>query len=127
MTTADSHTITCPSWCDTHSTDDDGQQVTHVRPITVGAVSLEVEQYVTPGEGEHASPFVVLPQVQDWILTSARDVLDYITALQRASDILEGVGPDELVCERCAPHADESFSAGVRAGRSLERGSNGAA
>lgn len=124
-TTADTTTDTtsgCPSWCQHHSTDDDGRQVTHVRPITVGAVSLEVEQYVTPRDDEPTGPVVVLPQVQDWIMANPRDVLDYIAALQQAGDILEGVGPDELFCERCAPGAEESFQTGMRAGMRIAAG-----
>lgn len=122
-TAADVHsdTLTCPPWCEDHSTDvDSGGPLAHLRVIRVGDVEVEVEAYVTPRQGESSEPVVQLPELTS--LDSVKEVRDYVAALQQALDTLEGVGPDELVCERCAPHMDEAFQAGMRAGRSLAQG-----
>lgn len=116
--TAATTTMTRPEWCTDHITDD-GRPVTHVAKIHAGSVEVEVEQYVEPREGEQATPFVELPDALT--LDTAREVLDYIAALQQAAALVEGVGPDEHLCERCAPHAADAFEAGHRAGMRIAR------
>lgn len=115
-TTTD-NTSTCPTWCQDHP-GTDSATVEHRAVFPVGPLGVEVTR------DDDGPVRILLPDVETY---SPDDLRPLAAALTRAADVLEGHGVDELLCARCAPHADDAFTAGMRAGRRLERGSSGAA
>jgi hypothetical protein len=112
-TTADTTTDTttgCPSWCQDHP-ETDSTTVEHRAVFPVGSARLEVTR------DDDGPVRIFLPDVETY---SPDDLRPLAAALTGAADELEGVGPDELLCERCAPHADEAFQAGRRAGQRVD-------